>query len=148
MNLFHKLKHFNVQLLRELHPQNDDVLQDQPMSRPGATQVRILDCLLEHAKDGVSQHQLENELDLSAATISGVLDTMESRGLIRRVADQDDLRSKKIIMTPDAEAHFKSAQHEFGRIRAKATQNLSARELRNFEKTLDKMIANLEEDEE
>jgi len=63
-----------------------------------AVQARILGILTHHPQP-VCQRDIEEVFHCSRSNISGVLDTMEKNGLIRREDDLTDKRRKNLILT-------------------------------------------------
>lgn len=53
-------------------------------------------------QDGLSQNELVERADLAQATIANTLGRMERDGLIERVANPDDARSRLIVLTDKA----------------------------------------------
>lgn len=46
-----------------------------------------------------SQYELEEELGVRRSTVSGIIDTMERNGLVERVANPRDKRTKTLVLT-------------------------------------------------
>ena len=51
-------------------------------------------------KDGMTQSQLAEELDLGKVAAGGLIDRLQKAGLVRRVADAGDRRVKRIFLEP------------------------------------------------
>lgn len=60
-------------------------------------QYGILKCLW--SEDCQTPKQIAEVLSLDSSTITGILDRMESKELVRRVANQDDRRTIKVMLT-------------------------------------------------
>ena len=73
--------------------------QANVMQLPTPTQMQIIEYILNHTSEDIYQRDLEDILNLRRATVSGVLHTMEKNNLIRRVTDNEDTRSKKILVS-------------------------------------------------
>lgn len=65
-------------------------------------QSRILSEL--QRRDGISQKALADATDTDAVTVSGILDRLEKRGLVARVADPADSRAKLASLTDEGTA--------------------------------------------
>ena len=52
-------------------------------------------------QDGLTQRELADSCFVSAATITGVVDTLERDGLVTRVRTSDDRRVSRLSLTPD-----------------------------------------------
>jgi DNA-binding MarR family transcriptional regulator len=51
------------------------------------------------ASDGLSLKDLSRELGLAHSTVSGIVDRLEKRGLVKRQANETDLRLTRIVVT-------------------------------------------------
>jgi DNA-binding MarR family transcriptional regulator len=79
----------------------DEFLKDTPYADMKLTEsnVRILKILSSGNHNLYVQKDIEEQLDVRASTVSGILNTMESKGLIIRKSDFDDGRIKRISLT-------------------------------------------------
>lgn len=62
-------------------------------------QYGVLKCLWD--EDGQPPKQIAKILSLDSSTITGILDRMENKGLIKRNPDLDDRRTLKVVITGD-----------------------------------------------
>ncbi|WML34865.1 MarR family transcriptional regulator [Clostridium sp. OS1-26] len=60
-------------------------------------QYGILKCLWD--EDGQTPKQIARTLSLDGSTITGILDRMENKNLVRRTPDPDDRRTLKVVIT-------------------------------------------------
>lgn len=60
-------------------------------------QYGILKCLWD--KDGQTPKQIAEVLSLDGSTITGILDRMENKGLVIRIANKEDRRTLKVEVT-------------------------------------------------
>ena len=60
-------------------------------------QSGILKCLWLH--DGQAPSQIASCLCLDSSTITGILDRMENKGIVKRMADPNDRRSLRVVLT-------------------------------------------------
>jgi DNA-binding MarR family transcriptional regulator len=69
------------------------------IARGGLTgpQVTVLDTLFHHP--GLSLKELCAEIGLAHSTVSGIIDRLESRGLLERRKDRDDGRVSRIFLS-------------------------------------------------
>ncbi len=51
-------------------------------------------------KDGMTQSQLAEELDLGKVAVGGLIDRLEKGGLLRREADANDRRVNRVFLEP------------------------------------------------
>lgn len=66
-----------------------------------SSQVSVL-CQLWH-KDGLTQKEIQESLNLKAASVSGLVDTLTSKGVIVRTQDPEDARVKRLYLTEKGE---------------------------------------------
>lgn len=60
-------------------------------------QYGILKCLWD--EDGQTPKQIARTLSLDGSTITGILDRMENKNLVRRTPDPEDRRTLKVVIT-------------------------------------------------
>lgn len=116
---------------------------DSNVTPPTPTQIRIVDYIFKHGKDNVYQRDLEKELNLTRATLSGVLKTMEKNGIIKREINNTDARSKKIILNSKFEELFIKSQNKLAKAEYILTDNINNEELMTFKNVLNKMKNNI-----
>ena len=68
-------------------------------------QTRVIGCLCHHP-DGISQANLANAVDSDPMTISGILDRLEKRDLVKREQDPNDSRAKLVSVTQEGRDLF------------------------------------------
>lgn len=110
-------------------------------------QAIIFKYLVTNQKNKVYQHTLEKELNLRRSTISGILDTMEKKGTIKRINSNEDARSKLVVLTPKA---FEVASRHLAKAKefdAMMVEGINENDLEVFYKVTDKIIENLKEKE-
>lgn len=108
------------------------------------TQVEIIEYILNSCGKKVYQRELEKVLCLSRATVSSVLMTMEKNGLIKRVTDENDARSKQIILNDIAKKIFCNAKLKLKEINDVMIKDLSDKELKMFLSIVNKMKDNMD----
>ena len=69
-----------------------------------ATQTFTLIYLFQSREAGrsVKQKDIEHKMEISNPTVTGILNRLEHKGLIQRVADEKDARVKHIVVTEKA----------------------------------------------
>jgi len=65
-------------------------------------QYGILACLW--SNDGQTPSQIATSLNLDSSTITGLLDRMENKGLLKRMPDPQDRRALRVVLTPQGQA--------------------------------------------
>lgn len=113
---------------------------------PTSTQMQIMEHILLHKDEEIYQKDLEKILNLRRATVSGVLQTMEKNGLIERVSDNDDARTKKIILNPKAKELFIEKEKQIDKIENIIIKDISEDELKVFQMVLEKMKSNIKKE--
>ncbi len=106
-------------------------------------QIRIVDYILKNNRNNIYQRDLEKNLNLTRATISGVLKTMEKNGILKRTINSNDARSKQIILNEKIERHFDEINYKLSEIEKILTKDVSEEELTIFREVLNKMKTNI-----
>lgn len=114
------------------------------IKRMTPSQIYILEYIINSSKKEVFQKDLEKILKHSRATVSSVLITMEKNGLIKRITDNNDTRSKKIILTEKALNVFEISKENVNLIEKECLNGISQNDLCIFYKVLNKMKNNLQ----
>lgn len=94
-------------------------------------------------KGPLPQVELANHMMIEPATLVGVLDRMERENWIARTVSETDRRSKKIQVNPEARAIWKQAIRCARRVRARAVEGLTERQVSELKKTLRVVLGNL-----
>jgi DNA-binding MarR family transcriptional regulator len=95
--------------------------------------------------DGLSQVELADRMRIEKASLTGVLDVMEKRGLISRTRNSDDRRKVNIHLTPRARTLREKLLPYRTKINKKATRGMTSGEIETLRRLLAKVISNLEE---
>lgn len=105
--------------------------------------MQIIGYILDNYDKEIYQKDLEAVLNLRRATVSGVLQTMERNGLVLRVVNDGDARSKKIILNEKAKKIFASNEKKIAELEKIAVRGIPDDELVIFSKVLSSMKNNL-----
>ena len=92
-------------------------------------------------KDGLTQKQLVEKLDIEQATMANTLTRMERDGLIRRTKHPSDARAQQIWLTAGAKRIRDSAYDAANAVNARALSELSAQERDFFIDCMSRVIA-------
>lgn len=114
---------------------------------PSPTQFQIIECIIDNENQEINQKDLEKRLNLSRATISGVLQTMEKKNLIKRVTNKEDVRTKKIILNEKTKEVFEEKHKKIEHTEKKLIKNISKEDLETFLKVLNIMKENIKMEE-
>lgn len=108
-----------------------------------ASQAFFLGYLVSHANQPVYPRDLEREFEFSHPTVSGILRRMEAKGFITFRTGENDRRRKQILPTEKAFACCDAITANIERTEAAATNGMSAAEIAELNRLLDKVITNL-----
>lgn len=140
-NLLYNLNLLNKLIGREFICNNKELFSGEP----SATQMIIMDYILNHQNENIYQRDLEEILHLRRATVSGVLQTMEKHGLVERVLCEEDVRCKKIILKEKAKIMFDAKREEFYKMEKIIKKGLSEEEIKLFYHIIKSMQNNINE---
>jgi MarR family transcriptional regulator, transcriptional regulator for hemolysin len=75
------------------------IMFDQMLADDGLTHVQAF--VLNHLynKNGLTQTELSERMDVGTVTVSGLVDRLESKGWVERRVDEKDRRAKRIWLT-------------------------------------------------
>lgn len=144
--IIYKIKELDKAILRNVRLSDmefADKFQISNNSTP--TQMKVLGYMIDNYGKEIYQKDLEEKLDLSRATISDVLKRMENNGLITRLQNENDVRSKRIILSDGANKVFEKGIETIDYIEKKAIKDISQGDLEVFIKVINKMIKNIYE---
>lgn len=99
----------------------------------------------ENRKNDIFQKDFENEFSIRRSTASSILKTMEQNGFVERVSVPYDARLKKIVLTDKAIKIHKTIINDIEKREQRLRNGISQNEIDNFLNTLDKLMANMEE---
>ena len=136
--ILYELKDLDYEVINRINKTNESI----PI---GITQVKIIEYLI---KSPVTyQKDLEKNLNLSRATISCVLKTMEKNKLIDRVSNTLDARSKEVVLNQNLKSNLEQNISEIKKIDKLITKDIDPNDLEIFLKVMKKMKENLRGDE-
>ncbi len=141
--IFFQIKNLEKKVVRYLLMDQQFSKPCKNFSKPTPTQLQIIDYLLKNMNRVVYQKELEELFTLKRATVSGVLKTMEKNGLISRVVDEKDTRTKQILLNESTKEIFLQAKKRVDDLEKILIQDLSKEELETFRAVLEKMETNL-----
>ena len=114
----------------------------------GSAQGSILDyVIVRSARKSVYQKDIEAEFGLRSSTVTEMLNSLEEKGLIKRVADEQDGRKKKLIFMDKAFTIKDALRKEIKETESLLLKGISDDELKAFTATARKMLNNLESEE-
>lgn len=93
--------------------------------------------------DGVQQKKLAEQMDITAITLTGLLDRLERDGWVERRPDPDDRRAKRIFLTERVAPVVKRIRALGKDVRETALQGLNENEKEQLMALLVKVRSNL-----
>jgi DNA-binding MarR family transcriptional regulator len=97
-----------------------------------------------YEQDGLTQRELCERVRIEQPTMAVTLKRMERDGLVERVADPDDGRRARVLLTARSRRLEKRLTAAARDVNAVATEGLTGAEVEAFMATVSKLIANLE----
>ena len=101
--------------------------------------------LMQHEGEDVFQKDIEELLKIRRSTATGMLNTLEKKGLIERQPVSHDARLKKLVITPKGIEFSKKAVECIQSVECKVRSGLSEEELETFFNVLSKIRKNIED---
>ncbi|TMV92095.1 MarR family transcriptional regulator [Thioclava sp. BHET1] len=129
-----------VRLVRRMRSVFDDQAHDM-----GLTYARAQTILEVSRREGLNQTALAECLDIETPTLNRTLDGLEKLGFLERRPDPDDKRVRQIYLTAHARANADQIERFLQDLRAQVYKGVSAQEMAQLQRTLDKMAANMAE---
>ena len=145
INVLYEIKSLEKEIVRTFINNKDITIPENIF--PSPTQFQIIECIIENKNQEINQKELEKHLNLSRATISGVLQTMEKKNLIKRVTNREDVRTKKIILNEKTKEIFEKKRKTIEPTEKKLIKNISEEDLETFLKVLNIMKENIKKEE-
>lgn len=84
--------------------------------------------------------ELASRMHLHAATVVGILDRLEARGLARRVRSQEDRRVVRVELTAQGERLVKKAPEVAQGLLVSGLEKLNTKNLKNIAASLDQLV--------
>lgn len=94
-------------------------------------------------REGQSQKELAEELDIKPATLTVMLNRMEKNGLVRRAPDEQDQRVSRIYLTDEGRVAMLAARETMDRMEQLAIAGLSEEEIATLRHLLQRIKANI-----
>ena len=118
---------------------------DQRLKPVGITrsQIWVLSNLSRHDGEGISQVELARLLDMGKVTLGGLIERLEQRGLVERVADKVDRRAKRVKMSFEGKTLFDNMRAVAEQVNAEVMKGIPSHEQQVFVEVLGKMKRNL-----
>lgn len=144
-SVLYKIKELDKEILKTFISDNlcdDKKIDTSKVLAP--TQMKIIEYILSNKGKDIFQKDLEEVLNISRATISGILQTMEKKELIKRVSDSIDTRTKKIILNNKAEKMFNIHKKKLDLLETVIKKDITEDEIEFFCTIINHMKNNVE----
>jgi len=96
-----------------------------------------------YAKEGVTQSELADLMELEKPTLGRLLDRLEEKGWVDRRADDLDRRVNRLYLTEKVQEIMRALRKTAATVRQEAIGDMSTEERENFIDTLVKIKTNL-----
>lgn len=145
-----KKMHFSVaKIKREIFVLNSLInrLDNAILSRCDISvqQAKIICLLVISTHDEIYQKDVDYFLGVTHATSHGLIKRMEEKGLISTSRGANDKRAKTLFLTQKGRSIYESFANDFFEAENKLTKGIDQDSLKQFYKTLAKMISNMKE---
>jgi len=94
--------------------------------------------------DGMETRHVAESADISKATLTGVVKTLETRGLILREGDEHDRRLLRLRLTDEGVRLMEKIYPEFNAVESEIIRQLSDHKVRAFTRTLRDVVKAVE----
>lgn len=114
---------------------------DKALRPMGVTRSQwwVLANLSRHNGEGMMQTELAKVMDVGKVTLGGLIDRLETSGLLKRVADPSDRRAKRVVMTPRGTKLLTDIQGIAGQVNSQIMNGISRADISRTETVLYRM---------
>lgn len=119
------------------------VIYDAALKPAGVTRSQAWVLAYLSRTDGMPQSELANQLDLGKVALGGLVDRLESSGLVERRADAEDRRVKRIFLTSHGQQVVTKMRKISGPTNAEILKGISSADVRACAMTLRVIKENL-----
>lgn len=133
------LRFLGFRLTRAKVQVHKQLLQQLDPLQLGATEYSVL--VLVDANKGIYQRQLGSALEISPPNMVPIVERLVGRGLLRRVASEQDRRMQELYLTPAGQSLLAQAEASVEDFEATLEARLTATERRYFTSALKKLGA-------
>ena len=119
----------------------DDVFgeENRLLARHNISQGRFTVLMLLHRPQSCTPAGLADESNVTRATMTGLIDTLEKDGLVVREADPDDRRTLHVLLTARGQAFIEKILPEYFRVVSAIIEPLNAAEQKDLVRLLQKI---------
>lgn len=95
----------------------------------------------------INQRDIEKKLNLTNPTVTGLINRLETKGLIERVENENDKRMRNLYVKKETMCFNKKLKHIFRESDLVALKDFNEDEKRELESYLERIITNLKKGE-
>jgi DNA-binding MarR family transcriptional regulator len=116
-------------------------IMDKALRPLGVTRSQwwVLANLSRHNGAGMMQTELAKVMDVGKVTLGGLIDRLETSGLLKRLADPSDRRAKRVVMTPRGTKLLADIQTIGARVNAEIMSGIPRADIARTEAVLHKI---------
>ena len=114
------------------------------MDQAGLTPIQWATLMTTSQRPGLDQSTLSREIHIDTSTVAGVLDRLETRGLIQRKPSPDDRRLRLLYLTEEGESLLEQATVAVVNMQEWLVEPLSKSERKVFMQLMLKVLHRLE----
>lgn len=133
----------NHQLKKAIASKMAEISDDQN----NMMQSRIIGFIHSRQNKDIFQKDIEELLKIRRSTATGMLNTLEKKGLLERQPVSYDARLKKLVITPKGIQFSEKAVECIQSVERKVRSGLTEEEIENFFDVLNKIRKNMEDTE-
>ncbi len=141
-----------VRMIKKLHFRTRNIDQKIGFEDAGGriSHIRglIMIYLSDHEDGTVIQKDLEKALNLQRSSISEMLDTLEEKGLVRRIPSEQDRRQKCVVLTEEGKKEHEAVLRRIRKIEEASVRGFTPEEAAQLRSMLGRVEHNLKEFEE
>lgn len=119
---------------------------DRQLKEFGLTPCQFEVLMILWEEEGILLSELGRRVSRDGPTITGVVDRMENKMLVKRKRDTHDRRAVRVVLTSKSKGMKKQLTTTKKRVLEKIARNLSNKEIASLESVLAKMMKNMEEE--
>jgi MarR family transcriptional regulator, transcriptional regulator for hemolysin len=114
---------------------------DKALRPMGVTRSQwwVLANLSRHNGQGMMQTELAKVMDVGKVTLGGLIDRLEAASLVKRQADPNDRRAKRVVMTPKGVKLLADIQTIATKVNARIMNGIGRNDISRAETVLYKM---------
>lgn len=127
-----------------------EMQRTQNMKSMGLTpaQMDILLFLSMRQREEITQKDIETALRLSNPTVTGILNRMEEKDMIRRVRKEEDKRCRLVQMTDKSRICMESLRQDMEQEEERLTKGMTSQQTEEFRNMLKMVLTNITGQEE